>query len=259
MNKVVKTETNLKRAEYSFTLFVIMVALSVVMALLFASCALLFSQLGKFYKPLLAKSHACFRFGVVMVFKAQPWLRATFKVNVPKTSRSLLFVSNHRSHLDVYTYLAQIPGLRIVARASLFKVPGLGLAMRLMRNIPLARHDYDSLDNCIATVRRGMKNGDSILLFPELTRCEKGTTGTNKFITLPFIIAKQENALVVPLVVSGTDDIWPKGITGFNRHKAFKSVSLAPVDAMNFSSAKELKEAVQDQINKALLDAGSGN
>ena len=190
---------------------------------------------------------------VKIVFLIQPGCKFKFNINLPKTDRNFLLVANHRSNLDVVAFLAQIPGLRVVANDKLFKVPVFGLLMKLKKQIHVKGSAFDSLNNCLTEMRCGMRKKEPILFFPELTRCNKGAVGTSKFLLTPFNLAISEDALIIPLVVNGTDCVWPKGTVGLNYTSKFESYSLDHLDSRNFKTAKELSEKCKNVINEALL------
>ena len=193
---------------------------------------------------------------VKILLAVQPGLCCHLGIKLPKTDRKILLIANHRSNLDVFSFLAQVPGLRVVANDKLFKIPLFGLLLKLNRQIHAKGSGWNSLDKCVQEMREGMEKNEPILFFPELTRCEKGAIGTSKFLLAPFNLAISEDALIVPLVVSKTDYVWPKGITGVNYHNEFKSYSLDRIDTREFKTARELAKKCKESINEALLRDG---
>lgn len=77
--------------------------------------------------------------------------------------------------------------------------------------------------------------------------------GTNKFISLPFIVAKQMDALIIPLVVTGTDKVWPKGTLSLTYGQRASIYSLPPIDSREYKTAHELKTETRKRINTALM------
>jgi len=200
--------------------------------------------------------HSVFCMLARILLAVQPGLCCKLGVKLPKTDRKILLIANHRSNLDVFSFLAQVPGLRIVANDKLFKIPFFGLLLKLKRQIHVKGSTWDSLDKCMQQMREGMMNKEPILFFPELKRCEKGTVGTSKFLLAPFNLAISEDALIVPLVVSKTDYIWPKGVVGVNYEHEFKSYSLDSIDSREFKTARDLSKKCKQVLNEALLRDG---
>ena len=89
-------------------------------------------------------------------------------------------------------------------------------------------------------VREGIRAGDSVHVFPEMTRCPLGWQGTQKFHLAPFHIAFQEKAPVTPIVFRGTDAVWPKGKLAFSFRQPVSIQTLEPLDPCCFGSAEAL-------------------
>ena len=172
-----------------------------------------------------------------------------------ESQERFLLVSNHRSHLDVFLFISQIHGLQILAKSALFYVPVLGFMMKVTRQIPARKGDFKSLDRAFALIRKRMMNGERILVFPEFTRCEAHWKDVNSYSLLPFQLAKKENIKILPLVVSGTDEIWPRGSLYLRAsHRKQKVVALAPLSPGEFSSVDEFRNKVHKLTREKLLE-----
>ncbi|MEZ4814364.1 MAG: 1-acyl-sn-glycerol-3-phosphate acyltransferase [Bdellovibrionota bacterium] len=157
-----------------------------------------------------------------------------------------LIVSNHRSHLDVFLFIAQIKGLQLLAKKSLFKVPLLNIMMILTRQIPAEKGDWKSLEAATLILQQRIRAGEKVLIFPEFKRCEAGLLGTNAYSLLPFRLAIQEKIKILPLVVYGTDQVWPKGSLKLKTQNVRQNVvALQVIDSQNYQSAKELRDKIQ--------------
>jgi 1-acyl-sn-glycerol-3-phosphate acyltransferase len=162
-----------------------------------------------------------------------------------KNKEKFLLVSNHRSHLDVFLFLSKIDGLQVVAKKALFSVPILNIMMILTKQIPAEKGDWKSLEKATQIMRERLNNGERVLVFPEFKRCEANFMGINSYSMLPFQIAIQEGLKVLPMVVHGTDSVWPKGSLHFRVKKQVQRVvALEAIDAKNFESAKDLRDKV---------------
>ncbi|NJL24873.1 MAG: 1-acyl-sn-glycerol-3-phosphate acyltransferase [Calothrix sp. SM1_5_4] len=185
--------------------------------------------------------------------RVQPWLRAEVDLAVPREGgRGVLVVSNHRSHLDAFILLSRIPGVRILAKSALFRIPFLALMMRSTRQIRVERGRLDAWGLAMTEVGRRLNAGEVVHVFPELTRCEPGFSGTRPFVAGPFLAAIQNDALVVPVVFKGTDRAWPKGVFGVGYAEPVVAKSLPPLRARDFANAEALKRDVQRRIEQAL-------
>ena len=129
--------------------------------------------------------------------------------NVPKTGPSI-FMANHASLADIPVLLAFLKvQFRWLAKAELFKIPILGRGMKGCGYISIDRSDrksaFDSLKKAAETIR----NGVSVMIFPEGTRSKDGHI--QEFKKGGFVLALDAAVPIVPVVVHGTANILPKG------------------------------------------------
>lgn len=206
--------------------------------------------LGRWHRPSRVLADRFIRRGGQSLFAVQPWFNADIKL--PRQPGRMLIVSNHRSHLDAFILLSRIVGIRILAKDSLFRVPFLGIMMRLMDQIPVRSGHIESYFAAMDVVRERLRGGETVHVFPELTRCERGMKGVRNFSLLPFQVAIQEKVSVLPVVFKGTDSAWGKGQKRIHFRAPIRAHALEPIDASSFSSAQELKNVVQSRIEQAL-------
>jgi 1-acyl-sn-glycerol-3-phosphate acyltransferase len=194
-----------------------------------------------------------FQRGVACLLRCQPWLAAQVELGTAREAgRGTLYVSNHRSTLDVFLLLAHVPGVRVLAKRSLRRVPGLGAAMALTRQILVSRQRPEDFQRAMRQVAAALAAGDAVHVFPEMTRCAVGAEATGKFSTAPFQMAIAARARVVPVVIEGTDAAWPKGRFALSFRAPVRVRELAPIDAAGFASARELSGLVRERIDAAL-------
>ncbi|HEX4926009.1 MAG TPA: lysophospholipid acyltransferase family protein [Bdellovibrionales bacterium] len=206
--------------------------------------------LGRVFPPATSVADRILRRAIWTLMKVQPWFDGN--VEIPANPGPVLIVSNHRSHLDAFILLSRVAGIRILAKDSLFRVPFLGIMMRLMHQIPVKSGQMESYFEAMEVVKARLSRGETVHVFPELTRCPPGFRGTLKFSVLPFQAAIQQNAKILPVVFKGTDLAWSKGTLGISWRAPIVARALEPVDPAAFSSALELKNAVQHRIDQAL-------
>lgn len=212
-----------------------------------------FWLIGIVWRPARALGGELMRIGVVTLFKVQPWFRFVDELKLPaRGQRNFITVSNHRSHLDMFILLSRIPNIRVISKAALFRVPFLGLAMRFMRMIPVKKGSIDSYMKAMELVGEGAKRGDAIHIFPEMSRCDAGTAGTQPFHLAPFRVAVKANLPLVPIVFVGTDRVWPKGKFGLSYRQPLRVRSLDLVDPAKFASAEDLRSEIQNRIENCL-------
>lgn len=125
------------------------------------------------------------------------------KENIP-TDTPVLFVGNHRSYFDILIYHEAI-GLPLgyVAKKEMLRVPLLSLYMEDIGCLFLDRNDIKQGLQVISQGTDYLKQGHSLVLFPEGTRNQKDEL-------LPFKeggykMAEKAKCPIVPVAISGSD------------------------------------------------------
>ncbi len=152
---------------------------------------------------------------------AQLWAWLNFRVAGARISvagleqldpnRSYVFVSNHRSNLDVLALVVALWDfqLRWVAKEELFRIPFFGWALRATKQILVNRADHAQAVASLERAKQRMHDGISVVFFPEGTR-SMGPTML-PFKKGGFVFALATGAPIVPIGITGTASILPKG------------------------------------------------
>src|SRR3990172_2369128 len=120
-----------------------------------------------------------------------------------------IFASNHQGAFDILALQAFIPlQFRWVAKRSLFKIPIVGWSMSLAGYIGIERERASSAYKSIESAAERIKNGTSVLIFPEGTRSNTGEL--LPFKRGGFLLATKSGVPVVPVSIQGTADIMKK-------------------------------------------------
>jgi 1-acyl-sn-glycerol-3-phosphate acyltransferase len=118
------------------------------------------------------------------------------------------FVANHQSLLDVCALFAALPtALHFVIKRELARVPFLGWYARAMGMIFV---DRSARSEAYASIRRTgglVREGRSVMAFPEGTRSRDGSVGPFKHGV--FVTAIEAGIPVVPVAIEGTGGILP--------------------------------------------------
>lgn len=115
--------------------------------------------------------------------------------------------ANHQSFLDpiIIGCTCDRP-LSYMARATLFRLPGLGWMMGLYNAFPVER-DGIGIGGLREMLRR-LKHGDMVVIFPEGTRSIDGELGA---LNPGFCaVARRARQPIVPLALDGAFDAWPR-------------------------------------------------
>jgi len=125
--------------------------------------------------------------------------------------RPMVMVANHQSWFDVFAILAFIPAnLRFVAKEELGRIPIFGRAWKECGHVSV---DRSNRSEAIASLERAASRirdeSPAVIFFPEGTRSVDGRLRT--FKKGAFVLALQTGVPVVPLGISGSRAVMPKG------------------------------------------------
>lgn len=164
-----------------------------------------------------------------------------------------LFMANHVSMFDMPLLAAYVPVcFRGVSAREQFGWPGFGWFLRRYGNIPI---DRDSVHRSMASLReaaRLIREGKSVTILPEGGRTEDGSLG--RFKKLPFLLAREAAADIVPIGMSGLFELNNKGSWIVNPGKVriiFGDV--IPAEKVTALSSRELSELVRREVS-ALIE-----
>jgi 1-acyl-sn-glycerol-3-phosphate acyltransferase len=123
--------------------------------------------------------------------------------------RAYVIIANHSSYMDVPALFAALPiPPQFIAKRELVRIPFVGTALRWGRHILIERGRGASVRDALEQAAEHVRKGAAVLVFPEGTR----STGNEiaKFKTGAFRLAKQGNAAILPVGISGTRQVLPK-------------------------------------------------
>ena len=160
-----------------------------------------------------------------------------------------VFMPNHASFLDGPLVMLFIPGAaRVILKKSVLRIPIVGTAMRFVGFVPVDRRGLEGGKKSIARAASLMKKkGYSFLIFPEGTRTRDGRPGP--FHRGGFFLALESGAPIIPVTISGSRELMPKG-QWFARRGTVKAVFHEPVPVAGYSveTIGDLMEIVRAAI-----------
>ncbi len=170
--------------------------------------------------------------------------------NLP-TGQSCIFMSNHVSNLDPPVLLPCLPGRSsVLLKKQLVSIPILGTAMKMAKFVPVERgHSVEAAKASIAAAGDALRSGLNILVFPEGTRSKDGRL--QSFKKGPFFLAEETKAPIVPIAISGTQDMMSKGSFAV-RPGVAKIEFLKVIEPKDYATREELMTAVRLAIDGAL-------
>lgn len=166
--------------------------------------------------------------------------------NIPEGP--VLYVSNHQSNFDIPIFISYVDRPKgFIAKSETAKMPFVVSWMRQMRCVFMNRKDIRQSVEAIGQGVKYIKEGYSMVIFPEGTRSSSGEVG--EFKAGSFKLALKSGASVVPVVISGSKDIMEKGSLIIKPAKV-KVKILEPVNVKELSKeeAKLLHSKVEQLI-----------
>ncbi|MBI5542597.1 MAG: 1-acylglycerol-3-phosphate O-acyltransferase [Deltaproteobacteria bacterium] len=168
-----------------------------------------------------------------------------------------VFVSNHQSHFDVPCVSSALPvPVRFVAKRSLAKIPVFGAAMRAVGTVVIDRDDRSDTMRRLKDAQRGVAQRCSLHFFAEGTRSQDGQLRPFKKGAAAMALALQ--IPLVPVAVSGTRHIYPKGTVKLKPGTGYVSIG-RPIPPGREDTAEErsrLTREVRAEVQRMLLQHG---
>lgn len=122
--------------------------------------------------------------------------------NIPK-ERAVLFVGNHQGNFDIPILLGCIDKPKaFIAKVEILKMPIIRTWMKHMNCVFLDREDMRQSLKVMGEAAEHLKNGYSMVVFPEGTRSKGDTLGEFKGAGLRMAI--KANVPVVPVTIKGS-------------------------------------------------------
>ncbi len=128
-----------------------------------------------------------------------------------KSGGAVIFVANHVTAIDPFVVAAALSkrSLNSLAKEELFKSPILAAFLRKIGVISVSRSRYDR--EAIKMALEILKEGRALALFPEGTRYRLGKGELGPLHDGAAMISLLSGAPIIPLAITGTDKVLPKG------------------------------------------------
>lgn len=132
-----------------------------------------------------------------------------YGLNHMKSVKGAIFLFNHSSFMDVLAMCKALPNIRFGAKIELFKIPLFGLCMRRFGVLPIARDNREEVFKVYEEAKIRFQRGEKFCLSPEGGRFHGSEL--RPFKAGPYIFAINAQVPLVPLVIKGAYEVWPKG------------------------------------------------
>jgi 1-acyl-sn-glycerol-3-phosphate acyltransferase len=190
-------------------------------------------------------------------FAARPWAKiilwaSRVKINVigldtlDMTSPHI-FMVNHQSYFDIFALLAGIPGdFKFILKQELMKVPLLGPGMKMAGYIGIDRRDPRKAITSVNKAVEKIRNGTSVLIFPEGTRNADGLV--QPFKKGGFHLAFKSGIDIIPISIINSYQIAPK-----NEKKIYSDTIIMKIGTA--ISTKKFHKKEIDELIKNVREA----
>ena len=166
------------------------------------------------------------------------------ETNVPR-----IYLTNHQSYFDIFALLAYLPvDFKFILKQELMKIPLFGFAMRRARYIGIDRENPRKAVKSINEAAKRIKNGASVVIFPEGTRSTDGRL--QEFKRGGFRLAIKSGCDVVPVAIIDSRHIVPKGSLRINRGTIAISIG-KPISVKEYSK-KEMGQLMA-RVREAMI------
>lgn len=166
-------------------------------------------------------------------------------------SRTYVIVANHQSLADIIIIYQLHMYFKWVAKKELLKLPFIGGLLWVNDHILLSREELSSIKEVYQKAGQQLRNGTSMLFFPEGTRSDTDDMG--EFKNGAFKLAIKEGKNILPVFIDGTREAIPKGGWIFKAKVSGRLVVLPPIDVSDFKTADfaRLRDLTRDRLKNA--------
>lgn len=147
-----------------------------------------------------------------------------------------VIICNHQSILDILLVNCLRYNYKWVSKMEVLKVPFLGWYVRMANYLTVDRSDKESKEKLLEEAYHTLKEGTSIMIFPEGTRSFDGQIGF--FKRGAFQLALDAGVPILPVLIDGTGSVLPKHGIIFGGFHRIRLKVFDPVLPENFVSRK---------------------
>jgi len=165
-------------------------------------------------------------------------------------NRTYVFMSNHVSNLDPPITVPLLPRrTSVLIKRELFNIPIMGKAMRMGSMVPVDRGDREAGIAAVKFASEVVRLGVNMTIYVEGHRSFDGKL--IPFKKGPFYLAEGCQMPVVPITISGTHYVMPKGRFAI-KPGVVEVIVHDPIEPKDFGTREELMEKVRSVIESGL-------
>jgi len=162
-----------------------------------------------------------------------------------------ILMPNHQSNFDIPVLLGRLPTqFRWLAKAELFKIPIFGRGMLGCGYISIDRSDRKAAFESLRDAAGKIRDGASVLIFPEGTRSRDGEIGP--FKKGGFVLTVDAGVPIVPIIVCGTRTLMPRGSLFMRPRDVYMEI-LPPIETSGYT--RKTKDLLMSEVRDVICDA----
>jgi len=176
---------------------------------------------------------------------------------LPETD-SLCFVSNHQGIADIPLIVGWIPKpIGFIAKKELKYIPTVNVWIKALGGVFIDRKNPRKSKESIEKGAISIRNGSSVVIFPEGTRARSNNMG--KFKQGSLKLALQAQAVIVPVTIINSFRLFEE--TGRLQKSEIKIFIHDPVDpsAVTHENLKNLIQELEETVRRPLTEYHSKN
>lgn len=163
---------------------------------------------------------------------------------------SYVFVANHQSAYDIFAIYGYLNhNFKWMMKKSLEKIPLVGYSCKRSGHIMVDRSTPQAVRQTIENAERQLKDGMSLVVFPEGSRTLTGKTG--RFKRGAFMLASEFNLPIVPVTIDGAYEVMSRK----SKMPHWGHITLTihpPVPAPESEHCQDLIDSIRDTIVSSL-------
>jgi 1-acyl-sn-glycerol-3-phosphate acyltransferase len=168
-----------------------------------------------------------------------------------KRTGSYIYMPNHVSNFDIPVLQAYLPvQFRWLAKAELFKIPIFGYAMKRAGYISIDRFDRNSAIQSLNKAAEIIRNGTSVIIFPEGTRSKN--KNIQSFKKGGFVLAVDSGVPIIPVIIHGTWTIMQKKQILVRPGNVVLEIK-KPINTLDYT--RETKDDLMEKVRNIVLDS----
>jgi len=207
--------------------------------------------LSFFLKPKIVSYLIGVSWGRLLIYLTPVFVQIKGRKNIQKR-QSYVIIANHLSQYDILLIYGWLGiDFKWVMKQELRKVPGLGPACERLEHIFIDRKNPLKSLETINQAKNRIKNGTSVIFFPEGTRSRNGEM--QEFRRGAFKMAFDLNLPMLPVTIKGTDKILPTSSLKLFPGKVEMIIHPAiNIENYTWNNVADLIAVTQQQIQKGL-------